>query len=272
MEKRIYKILNNIVSLCIADDSVIPDEFQQFVAWDTEADVVFTCEDEEDAGACYGIRYLSGAGRTIKNAFFNQKDKKQMMYTYETDYSKLLLQLDEECTSEVLAELLMAGFYSYMSLRDTLLMHASAVEHEGNGIVFTAASGVGKTTQAKLWAQYKNARILNGDKVFLKQEDDGIHAWGSPWKGSSPYACNESAKLKAIVVLEQAAENSIQKLNVLESMQYFVPHVFYPCWDEACEQAVLTMLDKVLEETHIYLLKCRPDESAVELLASVIKE
>ena len=79
-------------------------------------------------------------------------------------------------------------------------------------------------------------------------------------------------KLRAIVVLEQAKENSIQKLNVLESIQYFVPHIFFPCWDEECERAVLTFLDKVLEETAVYLLKCRPDEEAVELLASVIKE
>jgi hypothetical protein len=146
------------------------------------------------------------------------------------------------------------------------------VEYQGQSIVFTAASGVGKTTQAELWAKYKDAVILNGDKVFLKQEEDGIHAWGSPWKGSSPYAENASAPLRAIVVLEQAAENSIRKLEGLEVLERVVPHVFFPNWDERCEQAVLTFLDKVLEETEVYLLKCRPDEEAVELLASAIKE
>ena len=151
-------------------------------------------------------------------------------------------------------------------------MHASAIAYGENAIVFTASSGVGKTTQAELWAKYKNAKILNGDKVFLKQEEDGIHAWGSPWKGSSPYASNESAKLRAIVVLEQAKENSIRKLTVMEAMQHFVPHVFFPCWDERCEQAVLTFLDQVLEETEIFLLKCRPDEAAVELLAERLDE
>ena len=55
-------------------------------------------------------------------------------------------------------------------------------------------------------------------------------------------------------------------------LEYVVPHVFFPSWDMQCEQAVLTFLDEVLEETEIYLLKCRPDETAVELLESVIKE
>ena len=35
---------------------------------------------------------------------------------------------------------------------------------------------------------------------------------------------------------------------------------------------ILHFLDQVLGETEVYLLKCRPDEGAVELLASTIKE
>ena len=89
---------------------------------------------------------------------------------------------------------------------------------------------------------------------------------------SSPYAEKASAPLRAIVALEQAEENSIRKLEGFEVLEYVVPHVFFPSWDERCEQAVLTFLDQVLGETEVYLLKCRPDEGAVELLASTIKE
>ena len=74
------------------------------------------------------------------------------------------------------------------------------------------------------------------------------------------------------MALEQAEENSIRKLEGFEVLEYVVPHVFFPSWDERCEQAVLTFLDQVLGETEVYLLKCRPDEGAVELLASTIKE
>lgn len=272
MKSNKYQFLNQNVQLFPANHPVIGNAFQMFLSCDAEADLVFTCESEGNKGNCYGIQYLAGEGRSIKNVFFSQKDKRQMMYTFEEDYSRFFFQIDEDCVSEVFSELLMAGFYSYISLHDTLLMHASAIEYEGNGIVFTASSGVGKTTQAELWARYKGAKILNGDKVFLKREDDGIYAWGSPWKGSSPYAENASAPLRAIVALEQAEENSIRKLEGFEVLEYVVPHVFFPSWDERCEQAVLTFLDQVLGETEVYLLKCRPDEGAIELLASTIKE
>ena len=191
------------------------------------------------------------------------------MVAEDPDWTNFTIYADEN-QQEAIQELILVGFYSYMSLRQTLLMHASAVSWNGQGLVFTAPSGTGKTTQAELWARYKGAKILNGDKVFLKQEEDAIHAWGSPWKGSSPYALNESAPLKAIVVLRQAKENTIRRLDTLEAMELFVPHVFFPKWDEKCEQAVLDFLDVVMSQTPIYLLCCRPDEEAVELTERTI--
>ena len=272
MNSYTYQILGKTVKVSLKNRTIMSNLFEGFLCSDNE-DVTSICFKEDSVGKrCYGIGYLSEQNKKIKNVFFSQKDRGQMMYTCDEDYSEHTLQIDDTCTKEILSELFMVGFYSYISLETALLMHASAVEYQGKSIVFTAPSGTGKTTQAELWAQYKEATILNGDTVFLKREDDGIHAWGSPWKGSSPYAENTSAPLRAIVVLEQAEENSIQKLEGLEVLEYVVPHVFFPSWDERCEQAVLTFLDQVLGETEVYLLKCRPDEASVELLASTLKE
>ena len=269
--KHRYSILSTIIETEKAVDCL--QSFEGKEEYDNSPAIVLELQDGSKENRCYGIQYMSTKqAQLIKYLFFCQKDKTQYLYASEEDYSKLHINVNETCSEEIFLELFIVGFYSYMSMKNTLLMHASAVAYEGNGIVFTASSGVGKTTQAELWAKYKNAKILNGDKVFLKREQDSIHAWGSPWKGSSPYALNDSVKLRAIVVLEQAEENSIRKLTVMEAIQHFVPHVFFPCWDERCEQAVLTFLDQVLEETDIYLLRCRPDESAVELLAARLDE
>lgn len=218
----------------------------------------------------YGLQYLPpNFLRSTQQLFFSQTSRKAAMVSENADWTKFTIYADEN-QIEAIQELILVGFYSYMSLRQTLLMHASAISHKGQSLVFTAPSGTGKTTQAELWAKYKGAKILNGDKVFLKREEDAIHAWGSPWKGSSPYALNESAPLKAIIVLRQAKENTIRRLSTLEAMELFVPHVFFPKWDEKCEQAVLDFLDVVMSQTPIYLLCCRPDAEAVELAERTI--
>ena len=84
------------------------------------------------------------------------------------------------------------------ALSGMLLAHASAVEYEGEAVIFTAPSGSGKTTQAELWNRYLKARILNGDKVFISREEDGFYAYGSPWAGSSPYRENHGAPMRAV--------------------------------------------------------------------------
>ena len=193
-----------------------------------------------------------------------------MLYSYADDYSELHLQLDSSCEKDILSELLIAGFYSYMSLRDALLMHASAVCHKDKTIVFTASSGVGKTTQAELWQNYRNATVINGDKVFLTKESEKIVAWGSPWNGSSSYAENIGAEVSAIIVLEQAEENMIRKLSGMEMLEKLLPHVFFPNWDAKCEKSVFSFLDKVLERTDVYLLSCRPEEDAVALVEKTL--
>ena len=266
-----YSILSKFVSTGEAISML--QGFEKQKSNNEEAQIIWEFKDSSEDNQCYGIQYVPKKDmEVIKRLFFSQKDKTQYLYSSQDDYSKMCINRDGNCGDDILMELFLVGFYSYMSLQETLLVHASAVEYQGKAVAFTASSGVGKTTQAELWAKYKGALILNGDKVFLKREEDGIHAWGSPWKGSSPYAENASAPLRAIVALEQAEENSIRKLEGLEVLEYVVPHVFFPSWDECCEQAVLTFLDQVLRETEVYLLKCRPDESAVELLASTIKE
>ena len=134
----------------------------------------------------YGIHYMVDAPRNKKHTFFICKNSLISVMTVEDEYwMKYSIYADENQT-EAIQELILVGFYSYMSLRQTLLMHASAVSWNGQGLVFTAPSGTGKTTQAELWARYKGAKILNGDKVFLKQETDAIHAWDRPGKGHPP--------------------------------------------------------------------------------------
>lgn len=270
IEKK-YRILNKIFRLSVEDAEIIPTCFERFeCSYEAQADVVFVSDREDDAHCCYGLRYLSGNGAKINNVFFSQKDRKQMLYSFADDYSELRLQLDSECEKDIFSELAVVGFYSYASLRDALLMHASAVCVNDKAIVFTAASGVGKTTQAELWQKYRNATVINGDKVFLTKEAEKIVAWGSPWNGSSPYAENIGAEAAAIIVLEQAEENSIRKLQGMEMLQKLLPHVFFPNWDAKCERAVFGLLDALLERTDVYLLSCRPDEDAVALVEKTV--
>lgn len=93
-----------------------------------------------------------------------------------------------------------------------LMLHASFIKYEGKGILFSAPSGMGKSTQAELWRSIRGAEVINGDRAALGCEGGEWTAWGIPYAGTSGIYRNEKALLSAIVVLGQAKENRIRRL------------------------------------------------------------
>lgn len=167
--------------------------------------------------------------------------------------------------------LLILTLYSYLVTRRTLLTHSSLIDYQGNGIMFLGPSGIGKTTQAELWNQFTGANILNGDMVFVRENPDGFYGYGSPWHGSSPYCMNAKVKLKALVTLEQAAENSIRRLSGFDVLQGIMDQVFLPHWYPEGMTPCLDTLNDLLAQIPVYHLACRPDEDAVQLLKNELQ-
>lgn len=152
---------------------------------------------------------------------------------------------------------------------DGLLLHGALVEYRGEGILFTGPSGIGKTTQAELW-QAGGGTIINGDKVLLRWMDGAFYGCGLPWKGSSPYCLSRNVPLRAIVALRQGEENHIQPLGELEAMEYVLPHIFLPRWDEKAYLRALETVDRLLTQVELQLLRCRPEAQAVAITKSAL--
>ena len=100
----------------------------------------------------------------------------------------------------------------------TLFMHGSVVAYMDSAYMFTAESGVGKTTHSLLWIEnLPGAYILNGDKPFISTNND-IIAWGSPWCGAEGLNTNRGVKLKAICLMKRAEDNSISEISFEEAL------------------------------------------------------
>lgn len=172
--------------------------------------------------------------------------------------------------TEGLDDLLLLAVYSRLAYYQTVFVHGALIDDpELGGIMFVGRSGVGKSTQAHIWQIFRRAEIINGDKVFLSvkpEAPDEIFAYGSPWKGSSPYRVNKRVPLRAIVYLERAEENSIRRLEDPEALMTYVPSVFMPNWDVRLTEQVMETLDLMMPRVPIFRMSCGLDGSGVHML------
>ena len=171
---------------------------------------------------------------------------------------------------ESVEALLMQMYYVHAAFQQMIQVHSSLVDFQGKGILFLGPSGIGKTTQAELWHQYAGAHIINGDRVYVKEEADLFYGCGTPWHGSSPYCLNQRVPIVCLVVLKQAKENHIRKLSGFEKVAAVSGNVFYPQWVKGGTDAVLDTLGRLLEKIPVYELSCLPNQGAVMLLKQEI--
>ena len=183
--------------------------------------------------------------------------------TYLKDYCD-----DEYAISGPIGEIL---FRNRILFSQGLVIHSAAIDYQGKGIIFSAPAGTGKSTQARLWKEHIGASILNGDRPAIRVVNNKPIVYGTPWSGSSTDFKNCCAPLAAIIMLEQAAENSITKLDKSKAVIYLMPRCFLPYQSSELMTSALDNLDMLIKNTPIYLLKCKPDKEAVELVYECVK-
>ena len=165
------------------------------------------------------------------------------------------------------------AFANRLAYLDGLVMHGSAIHYEGNGIVFSAPSGTGKSTHAGLWKKQYGERVghINDDKPAIRFDGDMPIVYGTPWSGKTDTNSNIKAPLKAIVFLEQAAENRIRPLSVSDAVFHIYRETVRPFYDEALGLKVLETAERLIQSVPVFLLECTISQEAVELVKNAMK-
>ena len=110
-------------------------------------------------------------------------------------------------------------FYSKLIRFGGMMLHASAVELNGEAYLFSGPSGIGKSTHSRLWTSlFPEASIFNDDKPALRLIDGVWYAYGTPWCGKDGINRNIKAPLKGICFLRRGESNSMRRLSPIEAI------------------------------------------------------
>lgn len=161
--------------------------------------------------------------------------------------------------------------------KDIFVMHASVVALDGAGYGFLAPSGVGKTTQTRLWQQHfgQRLRVINGDKPLIRMVQDGesvrFDAYGTPWRGKEGMGCNASVPLKAIFFLSRSSEPRAVPASQGQKVDLLFRQLLMPRQPERMIR-LLDMADKLVRTVPFYMLHCNMTENSVLCAYQAVKE
>ena len=168
-------------------------------------------------------------------------------------------------SSEIRSFNMVGEIFKYHILKnDGIVLHSSCIKYKNSGIAFSAPPGTGKSTHTGLWKKCfpDDVTILNDDTPVIKFNHFVPGIYGTPWSGKTEINANQSAPLDAIVILEQAPENSISELSSDEALFLILQEVNKPVFPEFME-LTLSALEKLLAKVKVYKLKCNISDEAV---------
>ena len=108
-----------------------------------------------------------------------------------------------------------ASLFDILADAGMLVLHSAyIVTRQGQGILFSGPSGIGKSTQAALWQRYAGAEIINGDRALVRPDTGTVS--GVFYAGTSGISRNVTAPLQAVILLEQV--RTLDKRRLREKM------------------------------------------------------
>lgn len=154
----------------------------------------------------------------------------------------------------------------------TMLIHSSALILDGKAYLFSAGSGVGKSTHTQLWLSRFGDRvhIMNDDKPVVRICDEGVFACGTPFDGGSGIALNESYPLGAIIFLERGERNAVR----IPGSKEIIQRLYFQTARLVGERTAVKMLenfDGLIAKAKFLVLTCNTDIAAADVAYNAIK-
>lgn len=151
------------------------------------------------------------------------------------------------------------------------LFHGSCIAVDGKAYIFTAVSGTGKSTHARLWRELLGDRavMINDDKPLIEINNGQAKAYGTPYDGKHHLSSNISVPIKAICIIERSRNNHIEKINLMEAYPIILTQSYRPENSDGM-QKTLNLINSLLTSCDFYRLGCNMEIEAAELSYGVM--
>lgn len=136
----------------------------------------------------------------------------------------------------------------------TLTLHAACVEQDGKAILFSAASGTGKSTRAIHWVESLGASWISGDRPSLNVASGMIIS--GPWDGKEQIFSPKQVPLGYLCEVRRAPFTKVRRLTAKQAYDFLITQLFVPMWDTELALTALVLLRRLIREKGVYRVFC----------------
>ncbi|MCR5719491.1 MAG: PqqD family protein [Lachnospiraceae bacterium] len=164
-------------------------------------------------------------------------------------------------------------FYLFASEQlNEFALHSASVLYEGKLYLFSAMSGVGKSTQAKLWEKHLGATQINGDLNLICNNNDSYETIGIPWCGTSEINSPLSHKIGAVFMIKQGTNEEINLLSTHRAALSLSQRSVSPAWNKEMLQKNITFFEAFAQHIPVFEMYCTPTENAVKAALKALQD
>ena len=181
-----------------------------------------------------------------------------------------------------------------------LMVHSCCVNDNGRGFLYAGTSRSGKSTTAKLWLKqtkpsesphtplwkrdnppsspfikggiegdFKDmtgVKVLSDDRIIIREFDDKIYAYGTPWHGEVNVCDPGRVEIERIFFLQHSTKNYVKSLPPVDAATRMFVRCFPTFWDKEGMAFTLKFIDEVVRKVPCYEFGFVPDKSAVNFV------
>ena len=229
----------------------------------------------EIAGTVFSVSSLFDSTRDYCQKYLTEKEPEHHIAVFREDLTFEQEQLDIEAREEGMKRrrftdpflertAIQRKVADHLLQKDVVLFHGSGLALNGEGFLFTAACGAGKSTHARFWREQLGAVAVNDDKPFLKIGPHGVTMFGAPWSGKHGLDTNMAVPLKGLCILHRGSENRIWRIPAEEALSELLHQGCAPT-DAADVLGFEVLIRNLAESVPLWRMECIKDPSVAAM-------
>jgi hypothetical protein len=153
-----------------------------------------------------------------------------------------------------------------------LIVHASAANLGGLGVVFVGPSGSGKTTIVRWCQKEAGAVVLNDERVIVWHDEDGWKVAATPWHGELEDVSAVAVPADHLFFLRKGESNRFRPLPVEGMTTNLLTELYHPLWDKGGMIGLLAVVASFFREVPSGELEFQNTPEIASTITGIIRQ